>query len=99
MTHVSDRAILARLASQAWSVRDHARVLGKTPVGAAVLGANGGVWTGCNVEHQFRSHDMHAEVNAIGSMVSAGEQQLLTVMVAADRDRFTPCGACLDWIF
>jgi cytidine deaminase len=21
------------------------------------------------------------------------------VLIAADRDRFTPCGSCLDWIF
>lgn len=54
---------------------------------------------GCNVEHRFRSHDIHAEVNAIGGLVAAGSETLVAVFVAADRENFTPCGACLDWIF
>jgi cytidine deaminase len=87
------------LAKAAWSVRDNARVLGKTRVGCAARSSNGEVWVGCNVEHRFRSHDIHAEVNAISSMVAGGQQRLVTVAIAAQRERFTPCGACLDWIF
>ena len=87
------------LSGQAWQARQHARILGRTAVGCAVLGGDGRSWVGCNVEHTFRSHDIHAEVNAISSMIAAGEQHLVAVLVAADRDRFLPCGACLDWIF
>lgn len=94
-----ESAVTARLSEAAWRTRQHARVLGNTRVGAAALGAQGGIWTGCNVEHKFRSHDIHAEVNAIGSMVAAGELQLRAIFVAAERERFSPCGACLDWIF
>ena len=54
---------------------------------------------GCNVEHRFRSHDVHAEVNTITNMVSSGCERLGAILIAAERDRFTPCGACLDWIF
>lgn len=98
MTSSSEKE-LAELANRAWAVREHARVLGRTAVGCAALGLGEGIWVGCNVEHQFRSHDIHAEVNAIGSMVADGEQRLIAIMVVADRDRFSPCGACLDWIF
>jgi cytidine deaminase len=54
---------------------------------------------GCNVEHQFRSHDVHAEVNAITTMVAAGQKQISAILIVAERTRFTPCGACMDWVF
>lgn len=88
-----------RLAEQAWAVRAQARVHGPTRVGAAVLASDGSVFVGCNVEHRFRSHDVHAEVNALTSMVAAGRSTARALVIAAERDRFTPCGACLDWIF
>jgi cytidine deaminase len=83
----------------AWAARDHARIIGLTAVGAAVLSEEGNVWVGANVEHRFRSHDIHAEVNAIGTMVAAGDQVIRAVVVVANRERFTPCGSCMDWIF
>jgi cytidine deaminase len=88
-----------QLALKAWAVRDHARVHGNTRVGAAVLSAQEHVYVGCNIEHIFRSHDVHAEVNALTSMVACGEGPAVAVLVVAERDRFTPCGGCLDWIF
>jgi cytidine deaminase len=90
---------LAALAVLAWDVRSRSRILGTTAVGCAVLGGGGGTWVGCNVEHRFRSHDIHAETNAISSMIAGGEQLLVALVVVADRDRFTPCGACLDWVW
>lgn len=89
----------AVLATKAWAARDKARILGSTAVGCAVLTESGQIFTGCNVEHRFRSHDIHAETNAIGSMVASGRLDLARVFVAAERSRFTPCGACMDWIF
>jgi cytidine deaminase len=87
------------LAERAWAVREHARVHGRTPVGAAVLTAGGAIYAACNVEHSLRSHDVHAEVNALTTMVAAGDASPVAVMVVADRERLTPCGGCLDWIF
>lgn len=87
------------LAKAAWEVRRNAHLYGSTAVGAAVLTANNLAFVGCNVEHRFRSHDIHAEVNAITTMVANGQKDLRAVMIAAERDRFTPCGACMDWIF
>ena len=87
------------LAGLAWAAREKAHLYGNTAVGATALSATGATFTGCNVEHRFRSHDIHAEVNAIGSMISAGEINLVAILIVAERERFTPCGACLDWIF
>jgi cytidine deaminase len=74
-------------------------VHGKTRVGCAALDVDGRVFAGCNVEHRYRSHDIHAEVNAISSLVAGGGSALSVIFIAAERSRFTPCGACLDWIF
>ncbi len=90
---------LSALVASAWLARAHARVLGGTAVGCAVLGRAGKFSQGCNIEHRFRSHDIHAEVNAISSMVTTGETELRAIAIAAERERFSPCGACLDWIF
>lgn len=89
----------AGLARAAWSARGRARVLGKTKVGCAVRSSSGRIWLGCNVEHQYRSHDIHAEVNAIGNLVAGGDDRLEAVFIAAKREQFTPCGSCMDWIF
>lgn len=90
---------LQSLAGAAWKARERAYIFGQTKVGAAVMAADGSIHVGCNVEHRFRSHDVHAEVNAITSMVAAGRTDLIAVMVAAERERFTPCGSCMDWIY
>ena len=86
------------LALTAWKHRENARIFGKTKVGAAVL-SKGKVFGGCNIEHKFRAHDIHAEISAISSMVSSGNKKLDAILVVATRDKFTPCGGCLDWIF
>jgi cytidine deaminase len=87
------------LSEAAWLVRDRARVYGPTRVGCAALADNGQIYIGCNIEHRFRSHDIHAEVNAISSLVANGGSELRAMLIAAEREQFTPCGSCLDWIF
>jgi cytidine deaminase len=89
----------SHLSEAAWMARERAFVIGPTRVGAAVLTADGAIFAGCNVEHRFRSHDVHAEVNAITTMVSNGHRDIRATLVVAERERFTPCGACMDWIF
>jgi len=91
-------SVFADLSPVAWATRAHAHILGKTMVGCALMTDNGRIFSGCNVEHQFRSHDVHAEVNAISSMAAAGERKISFLLVVAERARFTPCGACMDWI-
>ena len=81
-----------KLAATAWKNQKNARILGKTKVGAAVLQGKE-IFGGCNIEHQFRSHDIHVEVSAISSMISAGKKKLDAILVVAERDKFTPCGS------
>ncbi|MFG3166470.1 cytidine deaminase family protein [Streptomyces sp. NPDC048200] len=83
----------------AWETRNNARVHGPTRVGCAALSESGEIFRGCNIEHRFRSHDIHAEVNAISSLVANGSSRLVAILIAAERDRFTPCGSCMDWVF
>ena len=90
---------LRKLGIAAWQVRDHAFVFGDTKVGAALITSEGLIFTGCNVEHKFRSHNVHAEVNAISSMVNSGCTEFVAIVVAAERERFTPCGGCINWIY
>ena len=84
------------LADHAWRVREHA--IGKTRVGCAAMSESGKIFTGCNIEHRFRCHDVHAEVNALTTMIAGGEKRVKTIVIVADRMRFTPCGGCMDWI-
>ncbi len=88
-----------KLAAAAWNCRRNAYIQGDTRVGAALLTGSGKIFAGCNLEHIFRCHDVHAEVNAISNMVAAGEPDLKAILIAAECSFFTPCGGCLDWIF
>jgi cytidine deaminase len=88
------------LSAAAWATRRHSRLIGETAVGCAVLADDETIYTGCNVEHRFRSHDIHAETAALAAMVGSGKSRRATaVFIVAKRELFTPCGACLDWIF
>ncbi len=99
MEKIKNKIDWQSLSVAAWDVRNNAIIFGKTKVGASVLSLSNKIYCGCNVEHQFRSHDVHAEVNAITNMISQGETSLKAILIVAERERFTPCGSCMDWIF
>lgn len=62
----------AALVSAALAARKNAYVpYSGYPVGAAVLGEDGNIFTGCNVENVSYPAGMCAERNAIGSAVTA----------------------------
>jgi cytidine deaminase len=89
-----------KLSKVAWEVRESAILApgGKTKVGAAALSASGKIYGGCNLQHKYRC-DIHAEVAAITHMKMWDKEKLVAILIAADCAKFTPCGACLDWIF
>jgi cytidine deaminase len=62
-------------------------------VGAAVEGASGRVFAGCNVENASYGLTMCAERVAICTAVAAGETAILALAVVTE-DGATPCGAC-----
>jgi len=69
----------------------------KLKVGAAVLGRDGAVYAGCNVESASYGLTQCAERNALAHAVSQGETQgaftaILVYSPAAEH--LTPCGAC-----
>ena len=65
------------------------------PVGAAVLTAEGKIYTGCNIENVSYGLTTCAERTAIFTAVAAGEQELQAVAVVANTPAPTaPCGAC-----
>lgn len=64
-------------------------------VGAAVRGASGAVYCGCNVENVAYPEGTCAEAGAIAAMVAAGETELVEVAVIADSPSpVPPCGGC-----
>jgi cytidine deaminase len=98
MVAVSREPDFKNLSRLAWTVRENSFIIGATRVGCAILADDGSIHVGCNVEHRYRCHDVHAEVNAITSMISAGKRAIKAMLIAAERDKFTPCGGCMDWI-
>ncbi len=74
--------------------RAHAPYSGFT-VGAAVLSADGRVFTGANVEISSYSHTCCAERVAVFTAVSAGATALIGCAVVTDtQPPAPPCGAC-----
>jgi cytidine deaminase len=64
-------------------------------VGAAVLTADGQVFTGCNVENASLGATVCAERVAIFAAVAAGQRQIKALAVIADAPQpVAPCGLC-----
>lgn len=64
-------------------------------VGAAVRGAGGAIYAGCNVENVAYPQGACAEAGAIAAMCLAGERRIAEVLVIADSPEPTsPCGGC-----
>ena len=68
-------------------------------VGAALLGADGKVYTGCNVENAAYSPTMCAERVAVGRAISSGCREFAALAVCGGKNGeiggfCTPCGVC-----
>jgi cytidine deaminase len=63
------------------------------PVGAALLGRSGRVFTGCNVENAAYPLTTCAERTAVTKAVSEGELKFEAIAVVTATGA-TPCGAC-----
>jgi cytidine deaminase len=71
----------------------------KLKVGAAVLTAEGRIFSGCNIENSSYGLTICAERVAVFKAVSAGQREIMSVLVYADVAELTPpCGACLQVI-
>ena len=68
-------------------------------VGAALLAADGRIFTGCNVENASFSPTMCAERVAFGKAISEGCREFTALAVCGGKDgeinqKCTPCGVC-----
>lgn len=84
------------LFAAAWRARENAHApYSGFRVGAAVRGASGRIYMGCNVENAAYPEGLCAEASAIGACVAAGETEILeTLVVGIAPEPVTPCGAC-----
>ena len=94
---MSDAALL----ETARAALRHARApLSRFRVGAALLAADGRVFTGCNVEDLILSLSSCAERTALLKALSEGAAGFTRIAIAAERgdgtplERCYPCGAC-----
>jgi cytidine deaminase len=85
-----------KLIPAAWEVRERAYApYSKFHVGAALLGADGVIYQGCNVENLSFGLTICAERNAIAQAVAAGCREFQALVVVADTHApVSPCGAC-----
>jgi len=64
-------------------------------VGAAVLGASGRIYSGCNVENASYGLSICAERVSIFKAVSEGEREIRAIAIANSSGKPAfPCGAC-----
>lgn len=67
----------------------------KFPVGAALLGENGKIYHGCNIENVSYSMTNCAERTAFFKAVSEGVHNFKAIAIVANTDGpCSPCGAC-----
>ena len=63
-------------------------------VGAALLGKNGKIYLGCNIENSAFTPTCCAERVALFSAVSEGEREFEAIAIVGDSKPCTPCGVC-----
>jgi cytidine deaminase len=87
-----------RLVAEAKRVRQNAYApYSHYRVGAAIVCANGAVYTGCNFENASYPACICAERNAVGQMIAAGERApIACAIVTGDGNGVpgSPCGIC-----
>ena len=69
------------------------------PVGAALLGMDGKVYTGCNVENAAYGNTLCAERTALCKAVSEGAREFEAIAIAARGSAPFPCGACRQSLY
>ena len=88
--------IIAKLTAAAKSASENAYPrYSQFHVGAAVLGDDGQIYVGCNVENAAFGSTSCAEANAIANAVVNGVRKLQAVFIYTPTERYTyPCGNC-----
>ena len=90
------------LVELAFTMLEHSYVpYSKFPVGAALLCADGTVFTGCNVENSAFGSTICAERTALVKAVSEGHRDdfVARAVVGNSADYCWPCGACRQMLY
>ena len=90
------------LVQMAFSMQERSYVpYSKFPVGAALLCADGAVFTGCNVENAAYGSTICAERTALLKAVSEGHRDDWQAIAIAGRgqDYCWPCGSCRQMLY
>ncbi|MCI9402894.1 MAG: cytidine deaminase [Oscillospiraceae bacterium] len=90
------------LAEIAYSMQERAYVpYSNYPVGAAILCADGTVFTGCNVENAAYGSSICAERTALLKAVSEGHRDdwVKIAVVTSGDDAGYPCGSCRQMLY
>jgi cytidine deaminase len=70
------------------------------PVGAALEGANGQIFTGCNVENSAYGSSICAERTALVKAISEGTRSFTRLAVVGNStDYCWPCGSCRQMLY
>ncbi|AUW93221.1 MAG: cytidine deaminase [Sulfobacillus thermosulfidooxidans] len=86
---------LQELKEQARQVRDRAYVpYSHFPVGAALVGKDGQIFSGCNVENASYPLGMCAERACVSMALAAGVRSFEAIWIMGERERPMPCGGC-----
>lgn len=90
-----------KLIQKAKEVRAHAYApYSNFPVGAALLGYNGEIYTGCNVENVSFGLTICAERGAVVKALSRGVREFKKIAIVADPSSYCfPCGACRQVLY
>ncbi len=92
---MDNESVLIRMA---WKARENAfSWKSGTKVGCAIWTKNDKILQGWNIEGLWMT-SIHAEVTAITQLMPLN-QKIKMMAIVAETKMFTPCGACLDWIF
>lgn len=68
-------------------------------VGAALLGRDGKVYTGCNVENSAYPAGICAERVAMSKAISEGCREFESIAVSGNGKKAWPCGMCRQFMF
>jgi len=86
------------LLDNAWKAREYAYPWNSgVKVGCAIRAETGQIVQGWNIEGLWMT-SIHAEVCAITQLIKI-KTKGIAVGIVSDTKYFTPCGACLDWLF
>jgi len=92
----ADELEVEKLRARALATMDRAYApYSRFKVGAALLGSDGSIWEGCNVENAAYPAGMCAERGAVSAAVAHGVQQFDAIAIATEAQEPTPpCGIC-----